>query len=102
MAIAVHALAQCLLMKRELLVWLSGLGRTATGALQCGNGLLSNDSLLLPAEPAKKRGLRKPRMEVIVSSFRKKRLGSSQPIMAARLVLIRSLYNPCPSTASTL
>jgi hypothetical protein len=34
-------------------------------------------------------GLRKPRVEVIVLTLRQKRLGSSQPIVAARLVLIR-------------
>ena len=48
----------------------------------------------LIADRLKKMGLRKPRMEVIVSTFRQKRLGSSQPIVAARLVLIRALHNP--------
>ena len=50
----------------------------------------------------KKGGLRKPRMEVIVPTFRQQRLGSSQPIMAARLVLIRALHNPKPAASSTL
>jgi hypothetical protein len=47
-----------------------------------------------------KKGLRKPRMEVIVSTFREKRLGSSQPIVAARLVLIRTLHNSKPASLS--
>ena len=55
-----------------------------------------------PLSVQKKEGLRKPRMEVIVSTFRPKRLGSSQPILAARLVLIRSLYRPKPATSSIL
>jgi hypothetical protein len=47
-----------------------------------------------------KRGLRKPRAEVIVPTFRQKRLGSSQPIVAARLVLIHTLLTPkLPATS---
>jgi hypothetical protein len=47
-------------------------------------------------------GLRKPRAEVIVSTFRQKRLGSSQPIVAARLVLIRAKNKAEATIVSTL
>lgn len=51
---------------------------------------------------ATKMGLRKPRMEVIVSTLRQKRLGSSQPIVAARLVLIRGLHTGRRADVSSL
>jgi hypothetical protein len=93
-------------MKREPLVWLSDLGKASTRPMQHGNGLLNEASLASAGSLGEiKMGLiacAKPRMEVIVSTLRQKRLGSSQPIMAARLVLIRSLFNPKPAPSSIL
>lgn len=76
-------------------VWAFDLGKGSIGeAVRQGNKFLHKASLLIPAELAeKKTGLRKPRVEVIVPALRRKRLGSSQPIVAARLVLIRDFCN---------
>ena len=89
-------------MKSELLVCLSDLDKASTEARRYGNEFLNNALLLRPDGFAKKGGLRKPRMEVIVPAFRQERLGSSQPIVAARLVLIRTLDNPKPAASSIL
>ena len=89
-------------MKGGPLVWSSDLGKASTEAGRHGSGLFDKASLPSPTGLPKKGGLRKPRMEVIVSTFQQKRLGSSQPIVAARLVLIRALYSPKPAASSKL
>lgn len=106
LAIAVHALAQCRLMKGEPLVLLSHLGKASPGTMGHGNGLLNKAWLLPPAELANKNGADRLR-EAPYGSHRsclaaKAARLFSQPIMAARLVLIRSLYNPKPATSSIL
>ena len=93
-------------MKCEPLVWLSDLGKASTKPMRHGNGLLNkarwHPSLSLGEIKMGLIACAKPRMEVIVSTLRQKRLGSSQPIVAARLVLIRKLFNPKPAPSSTL
>jgi hypothetical protein len=71
-------------------VWAFDLGKGSIGeAVRRGNEFLHKASPIIVADQQKVTGLRKPRVEVIVAL--RQRLGSSQPIVAARLVLIREL-----------
>jgi len=75
--------------------WAFGLGRASIGEAVRRDKQFLLTAPLRPPERVyeKKKGLRKPRAEVIVPTLRQKRLGSSQPILAARLVLIRTFYS---------
>jgi hypothetical protein len=94
-------------MKGEPLVWLSDLGKASAGAMRHGNVVLNKASLPFPAEFAKNKNGADRLREAPYGSHRsclaaKAARLFSQPIVAARLVLIRTLHNPKPGTSSIL
>ena len=94
-------------MKSESLVWLSDLGKASPGAMGHGNGLFNKTSLAPAADFRRNKNGADRLREAPYGSHRsclaaKAARLFSQPIMAARLVLIRALHNPKPAASSTL